>query len=138
MPKIQNMPSERTITTKTENKREDSGEEGIFLMIHQESINNKNKEASIGQLQLFMTAMKRQKTSFLRIFGNHIGSLHLLAHWLLKISVARSLSTVEQLSIMDTCYSFHQFLFFVSVLFLKPQLSKRYSSITCLSLALLQ
>ena len=107
-------------------------------MIHQESINNKNKEASIGQLQLFMTAMKRQKTSFLRIFGNHIGSLHLLAHWLLKISVARSLSKVEQLSIMDTCYRFHQFLFFVSVLFLKPQLSKRYSSITCLSLALLQ
>jgi hypothetical protein len=28
MPKIQNMPSERTIATKTENKREDSGEEG--------------------------------------------------------------------------------------------------------------
>jgi hypothetical protein len=36
----------------------------------------------------------------LRIFGNHNGSLHLLARWPLKITGARSLSEVAQLSIM--------------------------------------
>jgi hypothetical protein len=77
-----------------------------------------------------MTAMKRQKTSILRIFGNHIGSLHLLAHWLLKIAVARSLSKVEQLSIMNTVAVSISSIFFVYVLFPEPPLmSKKYYSL---------